>query len=160
MSISLPLNVPNQPAFGREVFQHEIKTLAEGYAYDDLYTMNTQSGTQWDGFRHFAHMPTGSFYNGVSMAAGLDNNSLIHSDQRHRYYRAIGQFQVLHPPLGRARYRGSWHLARLSWVCAQERHQLRSIRLLSHLVGRAVPVRQRPRCRYPACCSRRRHQDR
>jgi hypothetical protein len=49
--ISLPLNVPNQPAFGREVFQHEIKTLAEGIAYDDLYHMNTQSGTQWDGFR-------------------------------------------------------------------------------------------------------------
>jgi hypothetical protein len=48
---SLPLNVPNQPAFGRETFQHEIKTLAEGIAYDDLYHMNTQSGTQWDGFR-------------------------------------------------------------------------------------------------------------
>jgi hypothetical protein len=31
--------------------------------------MNTQSGTQWDGFRHFAHMPTGSFYNGVSISA-------------------------------------------------------------------------------------------
>lgn len=27
--------------------------------------MNTQSGTQWDGFRHFAHIPTGSFYNGT-----------------------------------------------------------------------------------------------
>jgi hypothetical protein len=57
--------VPNVPAFGREVFQHEIKTLAEGLAYDDVYHMNTQSGTQWDGFRHFAHMSSGSFYNGV-----------------------------------------------------------------------------------------------
>jgi hypothetical protein len=46
------LNVPNQPAFGREVFKHEIKALAEGYAYDDLYTMNTQSGTQWDVSNH------------------------------------------------------------------------------------------------------------
>jgi hypothetical protein len=79
-SISLPLNVPNQPAFGREVFKHEIKTLAEGYAYDDLYTMNTQSGTQWDGFRHFAHMPTGSFYNGVSIAVCFDDDPLITSD--------------------------------------------------------------------------------
>jgi len=61
----LPLNVPNVPAFGREPFQHEIKTLAEGLAYDDIYHMNTQSGTQWDGFRHFAHMASGSFYNGV-----------------------------------------------------------------------------------------------
>jgi hypothetical protein len=49
---SLPLNVPGVPAFGREPFQHSIKTLVEGVAYDDLYTMNTQSGTQWDGFRH------------------------------------------------------------------------------------------------------------
>jgi len=61
--------VPNVPAFGREVFQHEIKTLAEGIAYDDVYHMNTQSGTQWDGFRHFAHIPSGSFYNGVCMKA-------------------------------------------------------------------------------------------
>lgn len=29
--------------------------------------MNTQSGTQWDGFRHIAHMPTKTFYNGTTM---------------------------------------------------------------------------------------------
>lgn len=51
-SISLPLNVPEIPAFGREQFKHTIKTLAENIAYDDLYELNTQSGTQWDGFRH------------------------------------------------------------------------------------------------------------
>jgi hypothetical protein len=50
--VNLPLDCPKQPAFGREVFKHEIKVLAENVAYDDLYTMNTQSGTQWDGFRH------------------------------------------------------------------------------------------------------------
>lgn len=49
---SLPLTVPETPAFGREVFKHEIKTLVDGVAYDDTYVMNTQSGTQWDGFRH------------------------------------------------------------------------------------------------------------
>ncbi|KIV98737.1 hypothetical protein, variant [Verruconis gallopava] len=59
------MTVPAQPAFGREVFKHEIKTLAENYAYDDIYHLNTQSGTQWDGFRHFAHMPTATFYNGT-----------------------------------------------------------------------------------------------
>jgi hypothetical protein len=57
--------MPEQPAFGRETFQHQIKILADGYAYDDLYVMNTQSGTQWDGFRHFAYFPTAEFYNGV-----------------------------------------------------------------------------------------------
>ena len=54
--LNLPLNVPNVPAFRREVFQHEIKPISsEGVAYDDKYTLNTQSGTQWDGFRHIAH---------------------------------------------------------------------------------------------------------
>jgi hypothetical protein len=49
---SLPLNVPEQPGFGREKFVHTIKPLLENIAYDDKYELNTQSGTQWDGFRH------------------------------------------------------------------------------------------------------------
>lgn len=49
---SLPLTVPEKPAFGRETFKHSIKTLAEDISYDDCYSLNTQSGTQWDGFRH------------------------------------------------------------------------------------------------------------
>ena len=61
--LNLPLNVPKVPAFGREEFKHEIKVLQPGVAYDDLYHLNTQSGTQWDGMRHFAHIPTGTFYN-------------------------------------------------------------------------------------------------
>ncbi|KAK8160489.1 hypothetical protein IWX90DRAFT_268153 [Phyllosticta citrichinensis] len=61
--VNLPLNVPEVPAFEREAFQHEIKTIIENTAYDDKYSLNTQSGTQWDGFRHFCHLPTGSFYN-------------------------------------------------------------------------------------------------
>lgn len=52
MVISLPLNVPETPAFGREKFVHTIKPLHENIAYDDKYELNTQSGTQWDGFRH------------------------------------------------------------------------------------------------------------
>ena len=52
---SLPLNDPGVPAFARESFKHEIKTKAENIAYDDLWSLNTQSGTQWDGFRHASH---------------------------------------------------------------------------------------------------------
>lgn len=33
---SLSLNVPEVPAFNREPFQHEIKTLVENIVYDDL----------------------------------------------------------------------------------------------------------------------------
>ena len=64
--LNLPLDVPKVPSFGREVFKHEIKALAPGVAYDDVYHLNTQSGTQWDGFRHVAHMSTGKFYNGAT----------------------------------------------------------------------------------------------
>lgn len=34
--LDLPLNVPAQPAFGRETFTHSIKTLTEGVSYDDV----------------------------------------------------------------------------------------------------------------------------
>lgn len=61
--VNLPLTTPEVPAFGRQPFKHEITTLAENIAYDDLYSLNTQSGTQFDGFRHFAHIPSGTFYN-------------------------------------------------------------------------------------------------
>ncbi|KAF2269026.1 hypothetical protein CC78DRAFT_529639 [Lojkania enalia] len=63
--VNLPLDTPSQPAFDREIFKHEIKTLIDDLAYDDIYHLNTQSGTQWDGFRHFAHLSTGTFYNGT-----------------------------------------------------------------------------------------------
>lgn len=62
-TLSLPLDVPRWPAFTREPFEHEIKVLHPGVAYDDKYKLNTQSGTQIDGFRHFAHMPSNTFYN-------------------------------------------------------------------------------------------------
>ncbi|EHY54209.1 hypothetical protein HRR83_008219 [Exophiala dermatitidis] len=61
--LDLPLNVPAQPAFGRQKFEHKIIELFEDVVFDDIYHMNTQSGTQWDGFRHFAHLPTKTFYN-------------------------------------------------------------------------------------------------
>jgi len=64
--VNLPLDTPAQPAFNRETFKHEIKTVAENLCYDDLYHLNTQSGTQWDGFRHFAHLSSGKFYNGTT----------------------------------------------------------------------------------------------
>ena len=63
--LDLPLDVPSTPGFGREKFVHSIKELTGKIAYDDLYTLNTQSGSQWDGFRHFGHIPTQTFYNGT-----------------------------------------------------------------------------------------------
>jgi hypothetical protein len=53
------------PAFGLEPFEHEIKTLVPGMSYDDKYKLNTQSGTQFDRFCHFANLPSQTFYNGT-----------------------------------------------------------------------------------------------
>lgn len=51
LHLSLPLNVPGPAMFGRENFEHTVKQIGPG-AYDDVFTCNPQSGTQWDGFRH------------------------------------------------------------------------------------------------------------
>lgn len=67
-SLNLPLDKPLVPGFGREPFKHHIKPLVPGIAYDDMYVLNTQSGTQWDGFRHIAHVATQQFYNGCTGA--------------------------------------------------------------------------------------------
>ncbi|KAF7504320.1 hypothetical protein GJ744_002440 [Endocarpon pusillum] len=82
--LDLPLNVPEVPGFSREQFKHKIKVLAEGIAYDDIYELNTQSGTQWDGFRHFAHISTNTFYNGVR-ATDIVGPSANHRDSIHHW---------------------------------------------------------------------------
>jgi hypothetical protein len=77
--LNLPLTVPAVPAFGRQPFKHTIKALSPGLAYDDIYELNTQSGSQWDGFRHCAHFSSGKFYNGITAAeiVGPEANSRI-----------------------------------------------------------------------------------
>ncbi|CAK7202870.1 hypothetical protein SEUCBS139899_005597 [Sporothrix eucalyptigena] len=66
--VDLPLDVPKHPAWQREPFRHNIKVILEegGIGHDDTYCLNTQSGTQWDGFRHVSYGDTGLFYNGTT----------------------------------------------------------------------------------------------
>jgi len=81
--VNLPLNVPETPAFNREPFRHEIKVLRENHAYDDIYHLNTQSGTQWDGFRHFAHKDSASFYNGAKGSDIIGPNANLKCSMHH-----------------------------------------------------------------------------
>ena len=81
--LDLPSDVPAQPAFGRQVFKHEIKPLTEGKAYDDVYYMNTQSGTQWDGFRHVAHQATTTFYNNTQSTDFTNGHEKSHKCSIH-----------------------------------------------------------------------------
>ncbi|KAI8941701.1 hypothetical protein NX059_002910 [Plenodomus lindquistii] len=63
--LDLPLNIPGPTFFGRKPMKHRIKSIGKG-AFDDEIEINTQSSTQWDGFRHFADPKTGCHYNGVA----------------------------------------------------------------------------------------------
>lgn len=64
VSLDLPLKEPSPPFFGRRQFGHNIKSIGKG-AFDDETAFNTQSSSQWDGFRHFADPKSGCFYNGI-----------------------------------------------------------------------------------------------
>lgn len=45
--------------------------------------MNTQSGTQWDGFRHVAHQSTSTFYNGTKHTDFTGGNEASHKCSVH-----------------------------------------------------------------------------
>ncbi|KAJ5551241.1 hypothetical protein N7535_000816 [Penicillium sp. DV-2018c] len=70
------------PGFNRKPFEHKVKWVAEGVAFDDEYHFNPQQSSQWDGFRHHnAPAPTPSdpslrlFYGGTTSAEILDSTS-------------------------------------------------------------------------------------
>jgi hypothetical protein len=47
------LDQPKAPCFNRQAFEHRILNKAPRSVNDDTLSLNTQSSTQWDGFRHF-----------------------------------------------------------------------------------------------------------
>ena len=53
ISLDWPLDKPSFPTFDRQRFHHEILNKSPMTMNDDLVTLNTQSSTQWDGFRHY-----------------------------------------------------------------------------------------------------------
>ena len=57
----------HEPGFGREKFTHTFKDLGPlGFvSFDDIIHVNTQAGSQWDGFRHWGHQEAGLYYNGL-----------------------------------------------------------------------------------------------
>ena len=46
------LDQPKNPCFNRVPFEHRIHNKAPRSVNDDILTLNTQSSSQWDGFRH------------------------------------------------------------------------------------------------------------
>ena len=65
--LNLELTLPDPPLFRRAKFRHEVTNLGmtRMIVHDDLYhDWNTQSSSQWDGFRHVGHIEHGH-YGGV-----------------------------------------------------------------------------------------------
>uniref|UniRef100_A0A0W0GDE6 Cyclase family protein n=1 Tax=Moniliophthora roreri TaxID=221103 RepID=A0A0W0GDE6_MONRR len=56
-----------QPLFGRKTPEVIMKPRAGRPGRDDEININTQSGSQWDGLRHFGLMDHGVFYNDIHM---------------------------------------------------------------------------------------------
>jgi hypothetical protein len=72
------------PSFGRrkmenkvmgklqtETVDGEVRVTGGACVLDNEVHMNTQSGSQWDSHKHFAHQASGMFYNGLSYADAL-----------------------------------------------------------------------------------------
>jgi kynurenine formamidase len=67
-ALNLELELPDPPLFGRPAFGHEIVQRPSGVSADDmLHGWNTQSSSQWDGFRH-VRSPVHGAYNGLPEA--------------------------------------------------------------------------------------------
>lgn len=56
VSLDWPLDKPKVPTFGRQIFQHQILPSQSVTMNDDAVHFNTQSSTQWDGFRHYGRV--------------------------------------------------------------------------------------------------------
>jgi kynurenine formamidase len=64
-SLNWDITLPKHPGFDRQACEYNIITLPEVFVNDDILHMNTQSGSQIDGFRHVAHQAGKIFYNNL-----------------------------------------------------------------------------------------------
>ncbi|KAJ6606026.1 hypothetical protein DFH09DRAFT_1016944 [Mycena vulgaris] len=63
VSLNWPLNFPAKPMFARKAPEIDMKRRTGALTRDDEIHINTQSGTQWDGLRHYPLIEHGVFYN-------------------------------------------------------------------------------------------------
>ncbi|CAG8029891.1 unnamed protein product [Penicillium olsonii] len=65
VSTDWALNSMATPCFGRSAFEHVLKNKFPRAVNDDILVFNTQSSSQWDGFRHYGSKE-GTFFNGCT----------------------------------------------------------------------------------------------
>ncbi|KAK9449887.1 uncharacterized protein V1518DRAFT_414979 [Limtongia smithiae] len=65
-SLNWDITLPLHPPFGRPALKFDISANPHALIHDDTIIMNVQSGSQFDGFRHFGHIPMQVMYNGLT----------------------------------------------------------------------------------------------
>lgn len=83
VSVNWQLNKVHSPGFGRKVPEHRIIDLKPrgGHpVHDDEVHINTQGGSQWDGFKHYGHGASDCYYNGLKHedVANTTDNGIHH----------------------------------------------------------------------------------
>jgi len=64
--VNWPVNFPNKPIFSRQSPHHEVYSTSDtGTVNDEILHINTQSGSQWDGLKHFGISAHGVMYQGT-----------------------------------------------------------------------------------------------
>lgn len=66
ISTDWALDRPKVPCFNRKPFHQHIFHKAPRTVNDDTLTFNTQSSSQWDGFRHFGYQDHKVYFNGCT----------------------------------------------------------------------------------------------
>lgn len=67
VSTDWPLNSMSKPCFGRAPLEHTIKPKSPRTVNDDVLSFNTQSSSQWDGFRHYGYQKEKVFFNAKTL---------------------------------------------------------------------------------------------
>jgi len=66
ISLNWAVNAIKQPGYGRRNTEHTVidaRISTNIHSFDDEVAFNTQCSSQWDSLVHYAHQPTGVYYN-------------------------------------------------------------------------------------------------
>lgn len=80
VSIDWYLNLPTYPSFNRPSFNWRLHNKAPRSVNDDFIDVNTQSSSQWDGFRHYGYQKAKKFYGGRNQA-DIESSEVIGIDR-------------------------------------------------------------------------------
>ncbi|KAI9743672.1 MAG: hypothetical protein M1818_002988 [Claussenomyces sp. TS43310] len=91
-----PLDKPSIPVFHRQQLRHTIidnSQFSSSASFDDALSLNTQSGSQWDGLRHVIHREANALYNGFTKEeiVGPDATNVLGINRWHERGGIVGR---------------------------------------------------------------------